>query len=222
MEVTLTADLTDIDTLLLAIDAEVKSAVDAMTAAVVRRLKREVPRLVYELVQSSPEAASLKGGRLRGEMGLVDPDRAVAEISSAVAAAADIRQIPCVVRGGVVSSGGVDVGLLRSNMSDALSAELSSFVSEGKFRIPWLSWLLKGGDRVLVSEYQFYPGNYPNSRTGMGIMRTPRGRSKFSAGWSVPTEFSGTEGDNWLTRSLGKIIGPITTIVEEEVARAFR
>lgn len=64
--------------------------------------------------------------------------------------------------------------------------------------IPWLDWLLTAGDDPVVLDFHIKLGSYEDktySRSGGAIM-VP----KFN--WSVPQDYSGVEGDNWLTRTL--------------------
>ena len=75
-----------------------------------------------------------------------------------------------------------------------------------------MAWLLLEGDRKIVNRYEFTPNIRRGSRTGMGIMKT-----KKRGFWQVPSDFSGTEVDNFATRAFGNIRESIDSIVEKAV-----
>jgi len=72
-----------------------------------------------------------------------------------------------------------------------------SHVPSSKGPLPWAEWLLKRGDEIIISEYHvvFKEGA---GRSGVAIM----GKGGF---FKVPAEYSGTESDNWMTRTMLEI-----------------
>lgn len=179
----------------------VESALAARVAAVLGRIvgpvRRALSPLVVAAIIDSTEAEALRTGVLHGEMGLVDPAASVLAVAAAVASAVEVTSGP----------DWLTCGILRADLSDALSASGASFLSEKAKKVDWLRWLLEDGDGVIISDYAFYPGNYTlkNSRTGRGFMNIPKDGpySRFVPGWRVPAQYAGTPADNWLTRCLG-------------------
>lgn len=187
---------------------------DAFRKAGPRILSR-VGDLVSGLIRTAPEAASLLDprGKLRGELGVVSARGPVEQVASAVAGAMAYTHIPFKVVGNQVK-GGLEIGVVRRDLSEVAPVmDAVAFVSEKGYEVDWLRWLLTGGDDVIIFKSWFSAGTqYRTSRTGLGIMK--RGKT-----WRVPSEFSGTYANNWLTRSLHDAGEPFLRIVKEELSR---
>lgn len=89
-------------------------------------------------------------------------------------------------------NGGLTVYLLKSGMIDLLSLSQSNIkIEEGN--IPWLDWLLTQGDKIIISDYKII---YRDAgRSGGAVMTKSPGSY-----WKIPTDFAGTDDDNWFTR----------------------
>lgn len=158
-------------------------------------VRAAVQDAVEAAIRRSPEYASLESGRLRELFGLADPSSALTSIINAV-------------REGVrVSSAGgtITVDVLPSDLGDVLSAEGASYVSRSLRRgteilVPWLSWLLLEGSKVIIADWVAVTPHTPSStRTGGAVMVRPK---RPAGGFSVPAEFAGVADDNWLTRAV--------------------
>ena len=113
--------------------------------------------------------------------------------------------------------GGLTISMIHADYADVTSLpDAQVFTDKGEV-LPWLSWLLEFGDRVIIYEYDVYPKigtRYtPGSRSGLGVMIKPNhGR------WGVPTEFSGTVDKNWVTRALGGItVEQMTKVIQKSL-----
>jgi hypothetical protein len=172
---------------------------DARFRAALPRLRSAVGAIVDSAIKESPEAASLVRGRLRHLLGVVDAGPVLAAIGKNVAEAMNLSVVP-VRRQGQAIVGGIRLEVLKKDLSEVLSVPGAYFISEGRYEVPWLEWLLTAGDRVVVSEHHFAAGFSHKSRTGEGVM--VRG-----ANWRVPSEFSGTRDNNFVTRAVA-LAGP--------------
>ncbi len=98
--------------------------------------------LVVAAVRSAPEARSLIDGKLRGDMGLVDPAGAVRDVAEAVAKSVVVKKQK-VNEQGLQLAGGLTVEVLRRDLSDIEDVVDSvRYLSSGKYQIDWLRWLL--------------------------------------------------------------------------------
>ena len=112
----------------------------------------------------------------------------------------------------------IDIGILKSDYSDLLALNESIFQyfsKEGNNILPWLEWILKGGNGNIVSGYDFRSGSYGSSRTGLGLMFK-------GSGWSVPPHLQGTSQDNILTRCLDGIDKDIERTVKNLLNKELR
>lgn len=68
-------------------------------------------------------------------------------------------------------------------------------------QLPWLEWLLMRGVGPIVMKYHLVEGTFKanQSRSRKAIMMD-------DGYWGVPSEYAGTEHDNWITQSMEKAI----------------
>lgn len=201
-------------------DAFERAVLNKMARDLNRVLRRAAPRIrerlgeaVGDRIQDEPEARSLHGGSLQGELGVTNPDAAIHAAIAAITRAMQVDVVPVKVAGSRIT-GGLKIGVLRIDFAELQSVmDQAAFRSEGRYTIDWLRWLLTEGDVVIIGDYHFQGGDFDRSRTGLGLM--------FQGGtWRVPQEFSGTINDNWFTRSLRGLEIPLSQIVNEELRRA--
>ena len=176
-----------------------------MSQGISQKIEEPLRDIVRTSIMSTPEYRSLQGGRLQAELGVTLPlERITAIIDTWV----NNISVETKVSSNPLLS--IDIGFLQEGYGDVLSLPESSYEYE-KGTIPWLEWLLLEGDKRIVRRYQFSP-TQRGSRTGLGIMR-PSGRS----GWQVPSEFSGTETNNFATRAFDGVDTKIEKIVESVI-----
>lgn len=193
--------------------AHVATQLNLVAPRIMAGVRRRVGDELYRAVFVSDEAQSLMGGSLHGQLGVVNPSDAIAEVATTLVQNMEVRLTPFYARGDGLG-GGISVYIMRSDMADLLSLPSGSFTSENGFIVTWLKWLLTAGDRIVVSDHRFGRGGGIHSRTGSGIMRR-KGK------WSVPPEFSGTAASNWLTRVLDDFGDNVGRILEDEFIRAI-
>lgn len=186
-----------------------------LTPAYQEAVRARLAPEVEARVKKEPEYPELVGGRLRGELGVVDGAAAVADL----------------VKGLTTPPGGLTVEIdgprllgekidcsvfahiLREDYSEVLGVASARFNARGG-PVPWLEWLLLGGRSVIISDHLYLGGNRKGSRTGMGIMRrSPRG-------WGLQT-WGGSPADNWLTRALAAFHKVMADVLADELVRRF-
>ena len=173
-------------------------------------IQRNLPSLVTEIVQSSPEYGSLIGGQLMLELGIPDASSKIAGLIRKWSS--NIRykiKHPAVV--GHKIKGSFSAELFKADFSDVLGTS-DAMVQATRYELPWLNWLVLQGNIPLVREHTIEFVNTPRSRTG-GALMTNTGGS-----WSVPPSYAGTIADNWITRSIENHSHLIRQLLE----RSFR
>lgn len=166
-------------------------------------IKQQIKPIIFDLINSSvknsKEYLAMTTGRLFGEFGEPNIISAIEDVIKAINDNVEIKVQPFRLNGKSIQ-GSFEVGVLKLDYSDVLNLPSISFISEGGFNIEWLRWLLFEGDTKIISTHSFVMSSsvIRYSRTGTGIM-------KKGVGWGVPSIYSGTSGDNWLTRALDKI-----------------
>lgn len=179
-------------------------------------INRRVREAIESLISGTTEYKSLLGGELMGEFGISNPVSRLSRILAVLKNSISITHMPIVIRAGQLI-GGFKVEMIKGDLSDILGIPEASYVSSPSGEtIPWLEWLTKGGDQILVFSHEIYydldASAKLRSRSGMALMRP-------GAGWRVPPEFAGTEGSNFITRAFdGEAVEKLlATIIREEV-----
>lgn len=170
------------------------------------------------LFEKSPEYISLisQNGKLRGSFGLT-PITAKANVDAilydlAESIVLDVKKLGYNNSG---LTGGIEFGITKKDHTD-IDFGLGSYIDDDGDFIEWLYWLLFEGTDNVILGFNIQFGKYPKQRSRSTIAIMVRGEG----GWSVPDEFAGTSGDNWITRTINgnsrAMIDFINTNFEEE------
>jgi len=190
---------------------ELRKEISARMPVFIQSLKEKLKIELVDAISASPTWRSVKGGALRGELGLFN----TASIDNILYTWAEGIEV---VYEKNKDLGIIRIGMIQMDYSDVLSLSESSFiaVSQKSGRssvVEWLRWLLLESTQVIVADYSFY--EKLGGRTGLGIM------IKTGRGWQIPPEHAGSATDNFATRSLQDIGNVIDRVVEVEVKRRF-
>jgi hypothetical protein len=160
------------------------------------KMRKAIPPVVVSAIENSPEYNALMGGSLQYELGIPDPGPKLAGLIEIWSSNVDVNyQPPTMTNNGIKSS--VSVGIIKIDFSDVLYSEYAQNIDTFRgYSLPWLEWLLLDGTQILVKDYEVSLGPYPTSRTGQAIM------SASNQSWKIPSEYTGTINDNWITRAL--------------------
>lgn len=83
---------------------------------------------------------------------------------------------------------------LRSDVYTQLFELDDSVIYSAGGDVYWLEWLLASGNDPVIKDFEILFGSFASSRSGEAIMIP-------GIEWSVPSVYSGTFNDNWLTRT---------------------
>lgn len=192
---------------------EINTKLMSALPAAITSIKKKLAESVRIRIMGSPEYAAITGGTFRGELGLPDGLERINAIIERWAESILVEY----KKGKGGSLGSINIGILQSDWEDVLAmgeATLTYTSRKGAKSLEWLRWLLKEGNSVIVSRYEFVPRG-KGSRTGLGVMIKKRG------GWKVPSQFAGTEEDNFATRALSSIAKDIDAVVRRELTKVL-
>lgn len=159
----------------------------------VSKIKNGLYTQVFNAVYFSPEMESLRTGVLRLDFGLVsDPSM---EISSAVARSIDINFDRFQYSNNSIN-GNLEIGIQPIDYLNLLNLPSSVTITEQGVNLPWLEWMLKYGDSVIIINYgvKYTSGG----RTGGAVM------SRSTRPFKVDPRFSGTDNENFITRAISR------------------
>ena len=175
------------------------------------KIKAELPIIVENSIRSSPEYLSLLSGKLRLEFGIPDAISKVLGLINIWISNIEYNYQPPKIQSLSIRSK-LNIGLVRSDYSDVLGSDFAEVMDQSGYTLPWLKWLLLDGNYLIVPNHQVIIGPSKSSRTGFAVMR------KSNAGWKVPSEFAGTEDDNWITRSLDSAAPEIENMLDRALS----
>jgi len=186
--------------------------------AAITRTRIELERIIRGYVLGSPEVNSLRGGPLQYEVGAVDARvaGAINFLIQRLVSTINITYTPFNLAGGRFVSKLEISCFPKTLIDDMLNHPDSRYLTDKGVEIPWMSWLLTIGDRMIVRKYQVNYSAKFNSRTGGATMKQVK-----SGGWRVPPQFSGTRDNNFITRALDNVGVYISQYLQTEFERAI-
>lgn len=159
-------------------------------------IERDIQNLVIAAIKSQPEYISLLHGRLLGEFGLLEPEEKLDKVLATWA-----KDITTIISG---SRGKINlmISMIQADFRNVLDlpAAYVKQLTEKNQLLPWLDWLLIKGDTTIIRNYEVKAHSGPPSRTGLAIMV-----EKKSGKWAVPSQYAGTQKNNWITRAVDDI-----------------
>jgi hypothetical protein len=196
-----------------AIMAQYKEFLDKTLQSSANNVQNIIIRRVGELIWASPEVNALLSGDLKQELGIVDARSIIQDIVEVIQRNIEFTTNAVSVVGNRIVSGGYTIKILMSDFRDILSVSDVAYVTRNNVVIPWLNWLLFAGDAPLIIGYklQIDPNNTATSRTGAIMVKAP------GEVWHVPTEYAGTQNDNFLIRALSVMEDDINKILAENI-----
>lgn len=171
--------------------------VEKFMSSNIKKLQKDLPILIQNIILSSPEYDSILNGQLKYEFGLPDS-------SSKLSGLIEIwsnnlvynYEKPKISNNKLITK--LSVSALKVDFSDVLYTDYAVMYDALRgYTLPWLEWLVLSGNRTIIDDQEIVFGPNKYSRTGGAIMR-----SNNTKDWSVPSEFSGTISDNWITRAI--------------------
>ncbi len=176
-----------------------------------KKLEPSIRDIVKQAFLNSPEYRSLLSGQLRYEFGLDNPAAKVNQILSVwdnVVVSFDSPKIKAnQIHGKLV------IAMINSNYSDVLALDASRQETKKGQSLAWLEWLLLMGDKTIIKDYEVFLGSGRNSRTGGAVMKKVVGGK-----WKVPSEFSGSSKNNWVTR----VLDSVETKIDDAIKKAVK
>jgi hypothetical protein len=111
------------------------------------------------------------------------------------------------------------LGILRVSIRTGLTESVftNAEYKSGKYDIPWLSWLLSAGSRVVVWDHSIDYGNSPRSRSGKALMVEDEGGV-----FRVDPKYAGSPGDNVISRAICSEVKAIQNIMVQEIKKQFK
>lgn len=177
---------------------------------VINSIKQELPAILTEAINNSPEYTSLVGGKLRLELGIPEAGPKIEQLLQAWITKPEIKYNVPSISGSIIKSK-FSISLIKSSFEDVLNLD-AAYVEDTLrgYNLPWLQWLLLEGDMTIVENYEVLIGPSKYSRTGNAIMKEGKGKT-----WKVPSEYSGTISDNWITRAIESAGPSISSLLEK-------
>lgn len=164
----------------------------------ISKIKKTVGPMIAEAVRASNEVQSILHGNLSAELGFVSPPTIEKQIYDAIKKSVQIEFTPFKYNGTILV-GDFRIVAIHDDFSDIIATVPNATYQSNGHNIDWLKWLLFDGNNIIVAEYQitYNPFKVTKSRSRRAIME-PDTRSSYR----IPAKWSGTQFDNFITRSI--------------------
>lgn len=176
---------------------------------IINYIKKNLPDVVNKAITNAPEYASLVGGQLKYELGLIDADSKIEGLLDIWINNIEYNYEPPKIIGDNIKSN-FSANMIRIDFSDVLYSQYAEMQDTIRgYSLPWLQWLLLEGNKILVPNHSVIIGPNSRSRTGNAIMANSR------SNWKIPAQFAGSASDNWITRAIDSAQNEIQSLLDK-------
>lgn len=175
----------------------------------INTIKIQLPPIIRQSIISTPEYTSLINGKLKYEFGIPDSGSKLTGILDIWSNNININYKPPKISNNQIKSM-FSINMIKVNFSDVLYSDYAIvYDSLRGYSLPWLEWLLLEGNKTIVPNHEVVFGPHKQSRSGMAIMK------ESNKSWSVPSQFTGTINDNWITRAIDNSSNDIDNLLNK-------
>ena len=177
-------------------------------ARLTKQVQNKIYPIIYSAIYSSPEMNSVRNGKLKFDFGLtLDP---TISIATAVADSCRVYAENVKVVGGKIT-GGITVNIQPQNYLNVLNIPQAVNIIEDGSELPWLEWLTLHGNQIIIADFgvKYVDGG----RTGGAIM------VEQAKPFRVDPNYSGSEQDNFISRSISGITPALTQIIQSVIQK---
>lgn len=172
------------------------------------QIENIIKRLLEQELTTSTEWELITGSdsKIRYELGIVNAETKMVNVLDTWLNSVSVR-LKAVRPAGNKFTGGIEIVAVHSDYSDVLGLpDVITLTRKGK-ELNWLKWLLIDGGGVIVS------GWHVHFEAGKG--RTKGAIMVKKGNWSVPEGLAGDIQDNFITRTIQKILTPLEVQIQK-------
>jgi hypothetical protein len=174
------------------------------------KMVQEIKSITRTFLTRSKFFQAVVSSDLSGEFGIPsgeERDR-MADIINQVVEDIDLIIVPLQRRAATVS-GNFNIGIGKDSWENVINLPAAKILTEKGAVLEWMRWVLTEGDKIIINDFEveFKAGA---GRSGLAHMMENSGQY-----WKVPTNFSGTIEDNWITREVNKNFFVYRRIIEK-------
>lgn len=173
------------------------ATMDSILVANFSSVQTSVKRLTGELLRSSHFFNSFIFGDLRGHLGIPAPEAfpRIENVVEHIISEVNVTYTPLTGSGKKIN-GGYSIGIGKNGFDGVMNLASAKVTTENGDTLEWLEWVLTRGDTVIISDHNIH-FEADLGRSGLAVMVPSQ-----IASWRVPSAFSGTVNDNWITREI--------------------
>lgn len=178
---------------------------------VIQYLQNNLPVVIRNLIQNTPEYEALMSGNLQYELGIPDPSTKLAGLLDIWSTNIKIiYNSPTII--GDKLKGSFSANMIKIDFSDVLYSDYA-IIYDGLrgYSLPWLEWLLLEGNKTIIKNQNVFFGYNKYSRTGYALMK------ESPQSWKIPSEYAGTISDNWITRAIDNGDSQIQSLIDKAI-----
>jgi len=176
------------------------------------RITDSIRKLVNDVVIVQPEIQELSRGILQAVFGIPAgrETTAIKDIVEAISNSVIVEIKEVSQAGSKVLKGGMLIYIQPKRLSNLLNLPSGVVQTEKGSTLPWLSWLLLAGDKILIADHEVHYTK-GTGRSGLATMQPTGGVFR------VPPSYSGTANNNFITRALKGVEKRLTKIIQKNL-----
>lgn len=176
---------------------------------VVKYIQANLPQVVRSAITNTPEYDSILNGTLKYELGIPDSSTKLSGLLELWSQNIQINYSAPKISNFTLRAS-FSANMIKVDFSDVLYSDYAIVYDALRgYSLPWLEWLLLEGNRTIIKNQSVVLGLNRSSRTGFALMK------ESISSWKVPSEYSGTISDNWITRALDGAENQINALIEK-------
>lgn len=189
---------------------EIRDQIKNRLRTISKSIEENIKDYISFCIKDSDFYNNLVYGKLRSDLGVVDPTMAMSQIIDALKSTVMVTTSDVRVYNNLGVQTTITVKAIPDDFQSVLSTSMAQYTTPNGQVVPWLSWVLFEGTSPVVLDYELVYGQPMFSRTGDAIMRMQPGSK-----WSIPSEFAGTVRNNFITQALNSNIPKLEEMLDK-------
>jgi len=176
--------------------------------------------LIAKALVSSKEYNSIIAGELQGHFGLAAPALIMQQMVKTLSEDVEIVAKPFRYLGSNRISGGLNINIIKKDMTEILSLPGAEYISytkkNGAQLVPWLRWLLFSTDNMPLVENSDITFNLTARQKTYSRSKKALMLEKPGLNYTLPPEYGGGRDGNWVVRAMEDGVAfPLLIYIEE-------
>lgn len=198
------------------IQPRLEQSIPGLTESIRRYIDQQIRKSkTYKSLLSQGEGKK----SLRGQLGIINASPHLDNLITILNNTIEVQVIKPVASNNKLR-GGYRIVAIPGDFSDVLNSTVGQYTTVKGALIEWLTWLLKEGKQVVISNYEavFDVGSASRGRTHEGFLM----QQLPGSGFVVPSQHAGTVSNNFVTRAINAAEQQLKNDIIKAIKRSLK